>query len=63
VTHRNTLIRHVDQMMVLEAGRVQQYGPTAQVLVALDRQRQRPPVGNVVRMSRPAEPQRKEQNV
>lgn len=61
VTHRNSLIRHVTQMLVLEAGRVQQYGPASQVLVALDRQRQRPAAGNVVRMAHASQAPRKEQ--
>jgi PrtD family type I secretion system ABC transporter len=61
VTHRNTLIRHLTQMLVLEAGRVLQYGPTAQVLVALDRQKKGASASNVVQMSRPAGPARVEQ--
>lgn len=61
VTHRNTLIRHLTQMLVLEAGRVTQYGPTAQVLVALDRQKRGASTGNVVQMPRPAGPARMEQ--
>jgi ABC-type protease/lipase transport system fused ATPase/permease subunit len=61
VTHRNTLIRHVTQMLVLEAGRVQHYGATAQVLVALERQRTGAKAANVVQMPRSAEPGRMEQ--
>ena len=32
VTHRNTLIQHVDKMLVLDGGRVQHYGPAADVM-------------------------------
>ena len=35
VTHRNALIQHVDKILVLDAGRVQHFGPTAEVLKAL----------------------------
>ena len=35
VTHRSTLIQHVDQMLVLEGGRTRHYGPTADVLTAM----------------------------
>ena len=35
VTHRNTLIQHVDKMLVLEAGRTQHYGPAAEVMKAM----------------------------
>jgi PrtD family type I secretion system ABC transporter len=61
VTHRNTLIRHLTHMLVLEAGRVLQYGPTSQVLVGLDRQKQIASAGNVVQMSRPVGPEQVEQ--
>ena len=54
VTHRNGLVRNMSQMLVLDGGRVQQYGPTAQVLVALDRQKNIASAQNVVQMSRPA---------
>ena len=37
VTHRNTLIQHVDKMLVLDAGRVQHYGPAAEVMKAMQR--------------------------
>jgi PrtD family type I secretion system ABC transporter len=40
VTHRTTLIQHVDKMLVLEAGRAKHFGPTAEVLQAL----KQPPV-------------------
>jgi PrtD family type I secretion system ABC transporter len=35
VTHRNTLIQHVDKMLVLDAGRVQHFGPAAEVMKAM----------------------------
>ncbi len=35
VTHRNTLIQHVDKMLVLEAGRVAHYGLAAEVMKAM----------------------------
>lgn len=38
VTHRTALVQHVDKMLVLEGGRVQHYGPTAEVLQALQGQ-------------------------
>jgi ABC-type protease/lipase transport system fused ATPase/permease subunit len=31
VTHRSTLIQHVDKVLVLDAGKAQHYGPTADV--------------------------------
>ncbi len=38
VTHRNTLIQHVDKMLVLDAGRTQHYGPAAEVMKAMQQQ-------------------------
>jgi PrtD family type I secretion system ABC transporter len=35
VTHRTSLVQHMDKMLVLEAGRVQQYGPIAEVMKAM----------------------------
>lgn len=35
VTHRTTLVQHVDKMLVLEGGRAVQYGPAAEVMKAL----------------------------
>ena len=35
VTHRSTLVQHMDKMLVLEAGRVQQYGTQAEVRQAM----------------------------
>ena len=40
VTHRPSLIAHVDKILVLEAGRVQQYGPAAEVMKAMQLQAQ-----------------------
>ncbi len=61
VTHRHSLIKNMKLMLVLEGGRVQHFGPTAQVLVALDRQRNGASAANVVQMSRPAPAERMEQ--
>jgi PrtD family type I secretion system ABC transporter len=36
VTHRTTLVKHADKMLVLEGGRVKHYGPKAQVLQAMN---------------------------
>jgi ATP-binding cassette subfamily C exporter for protease/lipase/ATP-binding cassette subfamily C protein EexD len=38
VTHRPSLIAHVDKILLLEAGRVVQFGPAADVLKAMQRQ-------------------------
>jgi ABC-type protease/lipase transport system fused ATPase/permease subunit len=40
VTHRPSLIAHVDKILVLAAGRVQQYGLAAQVMKAMQQQAQ-----------------------
>jgi PrtD family type I secretion system ABC transporter len=40
VTHRPSLIAHVDKILVLAAGRVQQYGPAAQVMKTMQQQAQ-----------------------
>jgi ATP-binding cassette, subfamily C, type I secretion system permease/ATPase len=40
VTHRPSLIAHVDKILVLAAGRVQQYGPAGQVMKAMQQQAQ-----------------------
>jgi ABC-type protease/lipase transport system fused ATPase/permease subunit len=37
VTHRSTLIQHVDKVLVLDAGKAQHYGPTADVLRAMQK--------------------------
>jgi ATP-binding cassette subfamily C exporter for protease/lipase/ATP-binding cassette subfamily C protein EexD len=40
VTHRPSLIAHVDKILVLGAGRMQQFGPAAQVMKAMQQQAQ-----------------------
>jgi PrtD family type I secretion system ABC transporter len=40
VTHRPSLIAHVDKIMVLGAGRIQQFGPAAEVMKDMQRQAQ-----------------------
>jgi ATP-binding cassette subfamily C exporter for protease/lipase/ATP-binding cassette subfamily C protein EexD len=40
VTHRPSLIAHVDKILVLAAGRVQQYGPASQVMKVMQQQAQ-----------------------
>jgi len=35
VTHRSTLVQHMDKMLVLEAGRVQHFGTVAEVMQAM----------------------------
>jgi ATP-binding cassette, subfamily C, type I secretion system permease/ATPase len=40
VTHRPSLIAHVDKILVLAGGRIQQYGPAAQVMKAMQQQAQ-----------------------
>ena len=59
VTHRSTLIQHVDKMLVLDAGKVQHYGPTTEVMRAMQNKGSptaSPPAGGaqVVTMLRPA---------
>ena len=56
VTHRSTLIQHVDQMMVLEGGRARHYGPTAEVLAAMQQAQSNGLPARVVEM--PARPGR-----
>ena len=60
VTHRSTLTRQMSHMLVLEAGRMQHFGPTHQVLVELDRKR-RGNTANVVQMPTAQNPPRVEQ--
>jgi ATP-binding cassette subfamily C exporter for protease/lipase/ATP-binding cassette subfamily C protein EexD len=38
VTHRPSLIAHVDKILLLEAGRIVQFGPAADVLKVMQRQ-------------------------
>jgi PrtD family type I secretion system ABC transporter len=40
ITHRPALIAHVDKILVLEAGRIAQFGPAADVMKAMQRQAQ-----------------------
>jgi ATP-binding cassette subfamily C exporter for protease/lipase/ATP-binding cassette subfamily C protein EexD len=40
ITHRPSLIAHVDKILMLEAGRVKQFGPAAEVMKATQRQAQ-----------------------
>ena len=63
VTHRSTLIQHVDKMLVLEAGKVQHYGPAAEVMKAMQQNEQKEQKGQpaggraqVVAMQRPVHP-------
>jgi PrtD family type I secretion system ABC transporter len=51
VTHRSTLVQHMDKMLVLEAGRAQHYGTVAEVLQAM----RQPAGGQVVSMARAAQ--------
>lgn len=60
VTHRTTLVQHVDRMMVLEAGKVQHHGPVAEVMKAMQAKTPTPPPhANVVAMPRMAMPTEK----
>ena len=54
VTHRSTLVQHMDKMLVLEAGRVQQYGTVAEVMQAMKQPGQNTGGGQVVVMPRAA---------
>jgi ATP-binding cassette subfamily C exporter for protease/lipase/ATP-binding cassette subfamily C protein EexD len=38
ITHRPSLIAHVDRILVLEGGRIQQFGPAAQIIQSIRRQ-------------------------
>jgi ATP-binding cassette subfamily C exporter for protease/lipase/ATP-binding cassette subfamily C protein EexD len=40
ITHRPSLIAHVDKILVLEAGRVKRFGPAAEVMKEMQRQAQ-----------------------
>ncbi len=40
VTHRPSLIAHVDKILILDAGRLQQFGPAGEVMKAMQRQAQ-----------------------
>lgn len=54
VTHRSTLVQHMDKMLVLEAGRVQQYGAVADVMRALQQNTPQTGSSQVVAMPRVA---------
>jgi PrtD family type I secretion system ABC transporter len=45
VSHRSTLIQHVDKVLVLDAGKAQHYGPTAEVMRALQQKASAPGSG------------------
>jgi PrtD family type I secretion system ABC transporter len=55
VTHRSTLVQHMDKLLVLEAGRVQQYGPVAEVMQSIKRAGQNIGGAQVVLMPRSVE--------
>ncbi|MEJ8827454.1 type I secretion system permease/ATPase [Variovorax humicola] len=58
VTHRSTLVQHMDKLLVLEGGRVQQYGPVEEVMQTIKRSSQSTGMGGaqvVMMPSRPAE--------
>lgn len=56
VTHRSALVQHMDKLLVLEAGRVKQYGPVAEVMQTIRRSGQNTGGAQVVVMPpRPAE--------
>jgi PrtD family type I secretion system ABC transporter len=40
VTHRPSLIAHVDKILILEAGRVQQFGPAGEIMKTMQKQAQ-----------------------
>jgi ABC-type protease/lipase transport system fused ATPase/permease subunit len=40
ITHRPSLIAHVDKILMLNAGRVQKFGPAAEVMKAMQQQAQ-----------------------
>jgi PrtD family type I secretion system ABC transporter len=52
VTHRSTLIQHMDKMLVLDAGRVQHYGSVAEVMMAMQQPGTNKGGGQVVAMPR-----------
>lgn len=55
VTHRSTLVQYMDKLLVLEAGRVKQYGPVAEVMQSIKRAGQNTGGAQVVMMPRPVE--------
>ncbi|MDM0056693.1 type I secretion system permease/ATPase [Variovorax fucosicus] len=56
VTHRSALVQHMDKLLVLEAGRVKQYGPVEEVMQTIRRSGQNTGGAQVVMMPpRPVE--------
>jgi ABC-type protease/lipase transport system fused ATPase/permease subunit len=54
VTHRTTLVQHMDKILVLDAGRATHYGSASDVLQALQQAGAKSAGGHVVVMPRPA---------
>ncbi|MEO8653451.1 MAG: type I secretion system permease/ATPase [Ramlibacter sp.] len=52
ITHRTTLLQHIDKLLVLEAGRIKHYGTVASVMECM-KPAGRPSVGQVVPMRVP----------
>jgi PrtD family type I secretion system ABC transporter len=50
VTHRSALVQHMDKLLVLEAGRVKQYGPVVEVMQTIRRSGQNTGGAQVVMM-------------
>ncbi|MDM0037636.1 type I secretion system permease/ATPase [Variovorax sp. J22G21] len=50
VTHRSALVQHMDKLLVLEAGRVKQYGPVEEVMQTIKRSGQNTGGAQVVMM-------------
>ena len=50
VTHRSALVQHMDKLLVLEAGRVKQYGPVEEVMQTIRRSGQNTGGAQVVMM-------------
>ncbi len=51
ITHRTSLVQHMDKLLVLDAGKAQHYGATAEVLRAMQEPARRPQVVVVPRAS------------
>ena len=54
VTHRTPLVQHADKLLVMEAGRIQQFGPVTEVMAAMQRAAGKPAGPQVVSVGRPA---------
>ncbi len=52
VTHRSTLVQHMDKLLVLEAGRVQHFGTAGDVLQSMRQPASQPNGAQVVQMAR-----------